>query len=169
MPKARSRAGPGHTLIELVVVMVLITILAGAAFFGIIRAVDLYTMTTRDYLEVFQEGKIALEKIVRELRETTPGNVSVGSESIVVTKKSGHTTEADTSLAISFFKSGDSLQRSSSAGSFDLAENVAIFSPSKNADTGVVTIDLTLTKGSNTVRLRTAALPRQKPSPIPTP
>ncbi len=169
MSRTTSRAGPGHTLIELVVVMVLITILAGAAFFGIIRAIDLYTMTTRDYLEVFQEGKIALEKIVRELRESTPGNVSVGGESIVLSKKAGHTTEADNSLAISYFKSGNILQRSSSAGTFDLVENVTIFSPVKDEDTGVVTIDLTLTKGSNTVRLRTAALPRQKPSPIPTP
>ena len=169
MSRVISRSGPGHTLIELVVVMVLITILTGAAFFGIIRAIDLYTMTTRDYLEVFQEGKIALEKIVRELRETTPGNVTVAAESIDLTKKTGHTTEADNSLAITFYKSGDKLQRSSSAGTFDLVENVAIFNPTRNEATGVVTVDLTLSKGGNTVRLRTAALPRQRPSPTPAP
>ncbi|MDP8234833.1 MAG: type II secretion system protein [Candidatus Erginobacter occultus] len=169
MPKTASRAGSGHTLIELVVVMVLITILAGAAFMGILRAIDLYTLTTRDYLEVFQEGKVALEKIVREIRETTPGNVIVGGESIEITKKSGHTTEADNSLAVTFFKNGDKLQRTSLAGTFDLVENVTVFNPARDGDTGVVTIDFTLEKGGNTIRLRTAALPRQRPSPIPVP
>ncbi len=162
MPKAPSRASSGHTLIELIVVMVLITILAGAAFYGIIRAVNLYTLTTRDYLEVFQEGKIALEKIVREIRETTPDKVSVGSGSIVLTKKSGHTTGYDTSLWVIFLRSGNRLLRTSRAGTFELAENVTSFNPSRDEETGVVTIDFTLTKGGNTLRLRTAVLPRQE-------
>jgi len=157
------RANRGHTLIELVLVLVLIIILAAMALFGMLRSIDLYTGTTRDYLELFQEGKVALDKIVRELREAAPDNVTVGSETISVTKKAGHTTIADPSLEITFSKSGDTLQRSSGAGTFDLAENVSVFNPGKDLDTGVVTIDITLEKGGNTIRLRTATWPRDLP------
>jgi prepilin-type N-terminal cleavage/methylation domain-containing protein len=163
----RGRAIRGHTLIELVVVLVLVAILAAMGFLGLLQSIDLYTLTTRNYLEVFQEGTIALEKIVREVRETSPGNVTAEAQSIVLSKKPGHTTEADSSLMVTIFKSGDKLQRDSSAGTFDLAENVTAFNPEKDEETQVVTIDLTMVKGGNTIRLRTATLPRQRPSPTP--
>jgi type II secretory pathway pseudopilin PulG len=167
MSKVANKQLSGHTLIELVLVMVLIALLAGMGLLGMLRSIDLYTGTTRDYLEVFQEGKIALEKMAREIREATPGNVSASTDSLSVIKKTGHTTEADSNLEITFFRSGNTLQRTSSAGTYDLADNITVFNPGKDEDTGVITVDLTLAKGGNTVRLRTATLPRQKPTPAP--
>lgn len=167
MSKIPDRQLSGHTLIELVAVMVLITLLAGMGLLGVLRSIDLYTGTTRDYLEVFQEGKIALEKMIREIREATPGNVTTGTDSLSINKKTGHTTEADSNLEITYIRSGNTLQRTSSAGTYDLADNVTVFNSGQDQDTGVITVDLTLVKGGNTIRLRTATLPRQKPTSAP--
>ncbi len=165
MTEISSRKSSGHTLIELVVVMLLIAILSGMSFLGILRSINLYSTTTRDYLGLFQEGKIALEKIVREIRECSPEDISIGTDSIGILKKAGHATVADGSLVVDFVKNGDRLQRVSSAGTFTLAENISLFNASQDGTTLVVTVDLTLARGGNTVRLRTATLPRQNPSP----
>jgi prepilin-type N-terminal cleavage/methylation domain-containing protein len=163
----KSAAVRGHTLLELLIVMVLVAILAGISYFGIFRSIELYTKTTRDHIDLVGETTIALEKISREIRETTPCNVTLGNESITLMKRSGHATEEDGSLGVSFSKSGLTVQRISSAGTFDLVDNVTGFEPSWDEQTRAVIIDLTLARGENVVRLRTAAAPRQKPSPAP--
>jgi prepilin-type N-terminal cleavage/methylation domain-containing protein len=163
-PSAPAR---GHTLLELVIVMVLVAILAGIAFFGVFRSVELYTTTTRDYIDVVGETTIALEKISREIRETTPGNVTLGDGSIALRKRAGHATEEDGSLEVTFIQSGTMVRRSSAAGTFDLIDNVTGFNPSWDEETRAVIISLTVSRGDNVVQLRTAAAPRQKPSPTP--
>ena len=151
----------GHTLIELGVVVVLMVGLAGMAFLGVLRSIDIYSNSTENYLEIFQEGKIALEKMLRELRETNPDSVTTGSGTLSFTKKTGHGTPEDSSLSVSFSLSGDIIERSSSAGTFGLVDNVSAFTTTQDAGTDVVTVNLTLSKGGNTVRLRSAVLPRQ--------
>lgn len=165
MTERRYRRSSGHTLIELVVVMLLIAILAGMAFLGMLRSINLYSTTTRDYLGLFQEGRIALEKIIREIRECSPEEITIGTGSIGIEKKEGHGTIADGSRIVNFVKNSDLLQRVSSAGTFTLAENISIFEAFQDENTRVVTVGLTLARGDNTVRLRTAVLPRQNPTP----
>lgn len=152
----------GHSLIELIVVMVLMAILAAVAFLGILRSIDIYNDSTRNYISVFAEGKVALEKMIREIRETIPGNPTIVSgDSVTFTKFTGHDTPEDGSLDVTFSLSDDKIQRTTASGTYTLVENVSEFNPSVDGN-NVVTIDFTLSKGGNSVRLRSALYPRQE-------
>ena len=157
----KNRKESGYTLIELTVVIVLMTLLAGLTFLGILRSIDIYTSATENYLEIFQEGKIAMEKMLRELRETNPDSVTTGTGTLAFSKKTGHGTPEDSNLAVTFSLSGAIIERATAAGTFTLVENVSSFSTSQDGSTGVVTVDLNLSRGDNTVHLRSAVLPRQ--------
>jgi len=150
----------GYSLIELTVVIVLLALLAGFASLGILRSVDIYVHSSRNYLEIFQEGKIALEKMIRELRETNPDGVTIGSGSVSFTKGTDHATPEDTSLSVTFQKTGTTIERSTSTGTFTLLDDVTAFTPSRDAGTGVVTIDFTISRGDNTIHLKSATWPR---------
>ena len=58
----------GFTLFETIVVIILIGILAGASLQGLVLGTRNYIVATRDYLELFREGKTAMERMVREIR-----------------------------------------------------------------------------------------------------
>ena len=156
----------GYTIIELVMVIILVTILAGASMQAIIMATGTYTTATRDYLELYQEGKLAMEKMVREIRDTNPDRIAIGTNSISFTKH--HITPKDNSFAIQFAQSGNTIERQSGAGDFVLVENVAAesFSPSKDSN-DVVTLSFTLSRGNTNMPLRTAVYPLLKPTPTP--
>ena len=158
----------GYTIIELVKVIILVTILAGASMQAIIMATGTYTTATRDYLELYQEGKLAMEKMVREIRDTNPDRIAIGTNSISFTKH--HITPKDNSFAIQFAQSGNTIERQSGAGDFVLVENVAAesFSPSKDSN-DVVTLSFTLSRGNTNMPLRTAVYPLLKPTPTPAP
>ena len=158
----------GYTIIELVMVIILVTILAGASMQAIIMATGTYTTATRDYLELYQEGKLAMEKMVREIRDTNPGRVIIGTNSISFTKH--HITPKDNSFAIQFAQSGNTIERQSGAGDFVLVENVAFesFSTSKDSN-DVVNLSFTLSRGNTNMPLRTAVYPLLKPTPTPAP
>ncbi len=159
----RPTAPSGYSLIEIILVIVLTAILAGAAFQGIMQAVSIYTFSARDYLLNFQEGKIAMEKMVREIREASPGNIIIGTGSIQVVKSIGHGTPQDPNLAITFLQAADSntIVRQSAAGNFTLVDNVVNDSFSAAMDgNDVVTIYFAVQAGENQFPLRTAVWPR---------
>ena len=143
-------------------VIILMAILAGFAFQAILRSVSVYTTSSRNYLMVAQEGRIAMEKMIREIRETTPGRITINSETISFTKHTG--TYQDSNLSVTFTKNGSKIERITSAGTFDLVDNISIFNPGQDIGTNVVTIDFTLSKGdpaTTTIRMRSAVWPRQ--------
>jgi prepilin-type N-terminal cleavage/methylation domain-containing protein len=158
----------GYTIIEMVMVIVLISILAAFSMQAIIMATGTYTTATRDYLELYQEGKLAMEKMVREIRDTNPGRIAIGTNSISFTKH--HITPKDNSFAIQFAQSGNTIERQSGAGDFVLVENVAAgsFSPSTDSN-DVVTLYFTVSRENTNLPLRTAVYPLLKPTPAPTP
>ena len=158
----------GYSLIEMSVVIVLLSIFAGMSFQLVTSGVELYVGGTRNYLEVFYEGANAMEKMVREIRETAPEDVVIGIDSISITKSEGptggdpHVTPYDPELEIAFAYdlSEQSVVRQSDTGNYTLTGNVASFTPSQD-DNGVVTLDLVLEKGSSQIHLRTSVFPRQ--------
>ena len=158
----------GYTIIELVMVIVLVTLLAAFSMQAIIMATGTYTTATRNYLELYQEGKLAMEKMVREIRETNPSSITITTNSISFTKKTDHYTPQDSSLAIQFQQSGNTIERLSGAGVFTLVDNIetGTFTPNQDIN-GVVTLSFTIARGDTNIPLRTAAYPRQIPTPIP--
>ena len=100
-----------------------------------------------------------MEKMIREIRETNPVSIAVGAGTISFTKHTG--TPEDSNLTVSFSKSDSKIVRNTTAGTFDLVDNITIFNPTQDAGTGVVTIDYTLSKENTAIHMRTAVWPRQ--------
>lgn len=72
------RATTGFTLIELVIVIVLLSILALGTTRYIIRSVEQYTVSA-DRTRLIAEGRVALEKVVRRLRNALPNSIRVSA------------------------------------------------------------------------------------------
>ncbi len=151
----------GYSLVEMTLVIVLLGILAVSVFHGMLSGVDIYLIATRDYLNLFQEGRTALEKMAREIRETSPGDVSIGTGSVSFTKESDHVTPMDASETVVFSQSGSEIRRTTDLGTFTLVDHVepGSFAVSQDAN-GVVTIDFTLTSDRTDIPLRTSIQPR---------
>lgn len=76
-PSSRVRQS-AFTLVELVLVIVLLGIIAAASTQFVGQSVDIYTTSVeRDRLQ--QEGRFAVERMTRELRNALPGSVRVSS------------------------------------------------------------------------------------------
>lgn len=160
----------GYTLIEMVVVMVLIAILAGFSIQAIILSTETYTITVREYLELFKEGYLAMDRMVREIRETRPEWITIAGGSISFTKPADHETPHDPSLAVTFAQSGNVIERQTASGTFQLTGNVAAGSFIANMnEQSAVTLSFTLSGANSQIPLRSAVYPRQGPTPIPTP
>lgn len=154
----------GFSLIELILVIVVMAVLAGFAFQAILGAVSIYITSSREYLMVHQEGKIAMEKMVREIRETSPSNLVVGTGSISFTKHTDHGTPLDPNLAVTFIQSGEenTIKRQTAAGNYILAGNILENSFTTVIDgNDVVTISFTVYDGDNEYLIRTSVWPRQ--------
>lgn len=150
----------GYSLIEFIVVIFLIGILAGFAFLGLFRAIEVYNTSSRNYLELFQGAKIALDKMARELRESNPASVIITTGEIAFARHTG--TPQDPSLTVTFSQEGNNITRATAAGSYLLLDNVKAnsFLPSQDAN-DVVTLPFTVSSEDTEINLRTSILPRQ--------
>ncbi len=158
----------GYTLIEIVVVIVLLAILAGFSIQAIILSSETYTLTVREYLELFKEGYLAMDRMVREIRETHPGAITIAPGTISFTKRSD--TPQDPSLEITFLQNGSYIQRQTAAGTYQLTGNVDTDSFTANMnEQSVVTLSFTVSGTESQIPLRSAVYPRLQPTPIPTP
>ena len=152
----------GYTIIEMAMVVILVALLAAFSIQAIIMATGTYTTATRNYLELFQEGKLAMEKMIREIRDTNPAGITITTGSISFTKHTDHDTPRDSSLAIQFQQGGNTIERQSGAGVFTLVDNIETGSFAANQDiNGVVTLSFTISRGDTSIPLRTAVCPRQ--------
>jgi len=161
---AKKRGRSGHTLVEVTLSLVLLGILAVTAFYGSLAGVDVYVVTARDYLGLFQAGRVALEKMAREIRETSPDAITISTGEVSFTKQSDHVTPLDSSETIRFYQvSGQNeIRREGDAsGVRTLARDVqaSSFNPSQDSN-GVVTLGFVMERGDTSIPLQTAILPR---------
>lgn len=152
----------GFTWIEMAMVIVILAILVGMSFSFLIGGIGTY-LTGRDYTNISQEGKIALERMAREARfaQLSEPITIVDNLSITFTKYTGSPNDAGTEIKFSLPVGTTTLQRESDgADTYNLADNVQAFSPSFDATYFLITLDLTLTRGDGSIRYRTKVYPR---------
>ena len=149
----------GFTLFETIVVIILIGILAGASLQGLVLGTRNYIVATRDYLELFREGKTAMERMVREIRHCKPVNVTFPAGGINIVKELD--TPEDPLLSVLFFQDGSRIKRQSGGVGYTLVEYVKTGSFSSSTDAnGVVTLGFTLKRGNTEIQLQTCVFPR---------
>ncbi len=139
-----SRAVAGFTLMELVIVIVLLSILALGTTRYVIQSVEQYTVSA-ERTRLIAQGRVALEKVVRRLRNALPNSIRVSASGrcieyfpVLATASTVGTIPVPVSaLATSSFTLGSAPVNYAVIAAFTAAEVYAGGSPGVRAQTGI--------------------------------
>jgi len=154
----------GFTLIEIIIVIVILAIISAISIKFLVDSLRIYTMTVNQKI-LFDEGKLALERMVRDIRDARAmAEPDVGETvSDVRITRTNATAQDQADEAIRFVLSGTTLQKRKSEPSvmlIDLASNVSTFTATRGT-TAEITIVLTLSLASGeSMTLRTKVHPK---------
>jgi len=165
----------GFTLIEIIIVIVILSIASAITIKFLVDSLRIYTMTVNQKT-LYDEGKFALERMCRDIRDaqsiSVPNTGSSGSTSIVFvrTNATAYDSASDT---ITFQLLGGNLIKSKTpsypgGATPALAEHVTGFSVARGQSTTnnlneiTLTLNLLLTSGEN-VALQTRVYPKNLP------
>jgi prepilin-type N-terminal cleavage/methylation domain-containing protein len=155
----------GFTLIEVVVVILILSIVSAIMIYFLINSLKVYTMTVNQKT-LFDEGKLALERMVRDIRDarsiTTPA--AGGSGNTIVFQRVNSTAQDGLNETLTFQLTGTTLEKvkTSPAAISPLASNVSSFTVTRGAaGNEEITLLLTLLLGSGeNITLQTKVFPK---------
>jgi len=164
-PRNLKPLSKGFTLIEIVVVIVILSIASAIMIYFLINSLKIYTMTVNQKT-LYDEGKLALERIARDIRDarsiTTPA--AGGSGNTIVFQRTNATAQDGLNENLTFQLTGTTLEKvkSSPAATSPLASNVSSFTVTRGAGgNDEITLLLTLSLGSGeNVTLQTKVYPK---------
>jgi prepilin-type N-terminal cleavage/methylation domain-containing protein len=155
----------GFTLIEVIVVIVILSIVSAITINFLINSLKIYTMTVNQKT-LFDEGKLALERMCRDIRDgrsiTSPA--SGGSGSSITFIRNNATAQDVAAENITFRLTGTTLEKvkASPVATSSLASNVSTFTVTRGAagnDEITLVLTLSLASGEN-VTLQTKVYPK---------
>jgi prepilin-type N-terminal cleavage/methylation domain-containing protein len=159
------KSSKGFTLIEIIIVIVILSIISAISIKFLVDSLRIYAMTVNQKT-LFDEGKLALERMVRDIRDASAIAEPDAGETVsdVRITRTNATAQDGAGEAIRFVLSGTTLQKRKTNPSImliDLASNVSTFTATRGASDDEITIVLTLslTSGEN-VTLRTKVHPK---------
>jgi len=163
----------GFTLIEMIVVIVILGIVSAITIKFLVDSLRTYTMTV-DQKSLFDEGKLALERMCRDLRDaysiTTPSSGGSSSSGTLLSFTRTNATAQDSANdTIQFILSSGTLQRKASTRTtVDLASYVTAITVTRGTSpNNEITISLTLSRASSgvtlSVSLGTKVIPKNFP------
>ena len=161
----------GFTLIEVIVVIVILSIVSAITINFLINSLKIYTMTVNQKT-LFDEGKLALERMCRDIRDgrsiTSPA--SGGSGSAISFTRNNATAQDVAAESITFQLTGSTLEKVKASPSVtsSLASNVSTFTVTRGAagnDEITLVLTLSLTSGEN-VTLQTKVYPKNLPKGV---
>jgi prepilin-type N-terminal cleavage/methylation domain-containing protein len=167
--QANSELERGFTLIEIIIVIVILSIISAISIKFLVDSLRIYTMTINQKT-LFDEGKLALERMVRDIRDAQAMAEPDAGETVsdVRITRTNATAQDAAGEAIRFVLSGTTLQRRKSLPSVtltNLASNVSTFAVTRgtaathNANEITILLTLSLTSGEN-LTLRTKVYPK---------
>jgi prepilin-type N-terminal cleavage/methylation domain-containing protein len=155
----------GFTLIEIIIVIVILSIVSGITIKFLIDSLKIYTMTVNQKT-LFDEGKLALERMCRDIRDaraiTTPA--AGGSGNTIVFQRTYATAQDGLNETLTFRLTGTTLEKvkTSPAGTSPLASNVSSFTVTRGAagnEEITLSLTLSLATGEN-ITLQTKVYPK---------
>lgn len=126
----------GFTLIEIVVVIVILSIVSAITIYFLVNSLKVYTLTVNQKT-LFDEGKLALERMCRDIRDarsiTSPA--AGGSGSLITFTRTNATAQDSTSENITFQLTGTTIEKvkASPAAISAIAVNVSAFTVTRGA------------------------------------
>jgi len=153
----------GFTLIEIVMGMVILSIVSVITIKFLVDGLKIYTMTVNQKT-LFDEGKLALERMCRDIRDARSISApAAGASGSAITVIRVHGTAWDiANETIIFRRTGNTLEKDKASPNVtrELASNVSNFTVSRTAS-NEITLQLTLSLGSGeNVTLQTKVYPK---------
>ena len=149
----------GFTLIEIFIVIVILSIVSAITIYFLASSLRVYTMTINQKT-LFDEGKLALERMCRDIRDA---NSITESSATSVTFTRTNATGAGQDIAnetITFRLIGGNLEKVKTSIPYVIAENVSTFTVTRGADDEIkMVLTLSLGTGEN-VTLQTKVYPK---------
>ena len=157
----------GFTLIEIIIVIVILSIISAITIYFLINSLKIYTMTVNQKT-LFDEGKLALERMCRDIRDarSISSPASGGSGSLITFIRNNATAQDVAAESITFRLTGSTLEKvkASPSATSAMAANVSIFTVTRGATNDEITIVLTLSLSSGeNVTLQTKVYPKNLP------
>lgn len=110
--QANPKLQRGFTLIEIIIVIVILSIISAIGIKFVVDSLRIYTMTVNQKT-LFDEGKLALERICRDIRDAramAEPDVGETVSDVRITRTNG-TAQDEAGEAIRFVLSGTTLQK----------------------------------------------------------
>ena len=155
----------GFTLIEIIVVIVILCIVSGITIKFLTDSLRIYTMTVNQKT-LLDEGKLALERMCREIRDARAISLPAApfpSSGTSIRFRRTHATANDVAAEwIVFLRTGTNLQKDKATPNVTvtLASNVSVFTVTREAN-DEIRLQLTLSLGSGeSVTLETKVYPK---------
>ena len=155
----------GFTLIEIIVVIVILSIVSAITIKFLTDSLRVYTMTVKQKI-LFDEGKLALERMCRDIRDarsiTTP--LAGASGNLITFTRNNATFQDVAAENITFRLTGTTLEKvkASPVATSSLASNVFTFTVTRGAGANTeitLLLNLLLGTGEN-VTLQTKVYPK---------
>jgi prepilin-type N-terminal cleavage/methylation domain-containing protein len=153
----------GFTLIEIIIVIVILSIISAITIKFLTDGLRIYTMTVNQKT-LFDEGKLALERMCRDIRDA--GSITLpaagASGSLIAFTRTNPTAQDSASENITFQLTGGNLQKvkTSPSATSNLAGNVSAFTVTRDTS-NEIKLQLTLSLGTGeNVTLQTKVYPK---------
>jgi prepilin-type N-terminal cleavage/methylation domain-containing protein len=152
--------GKGYTLIEMIVVIVILSIASAITIKFLVDSMRIYTMTVNQKT-LFDEGKLALERMCRDIRDarsitgTTASSVTFVRDDATARDIAGETIIFQRNAGVSTLEK----VKASPAATNTMASNVTTFTVANATNEIQLTLALSLTSGEN-VTLQTRVYPK---------
>ena len=155
----KTMSNKGFTLIEIIVVIVILCIVSGITIKFLVDSLQIYTMTVNQKT-LFDEGKLALERMSRDIRDANSiTGSSATSITFIRTNATGPGQDTATET-ITFRLIGGNLEKVKASTPYVIAENVSAFTVTRGADDEIkMVLTLSLGTGEN-VTLQTKVYPK---------
>jgi prepilin-type N-terminal cleavage/methylation domain-containing protein len=148
----------GFTLIEVIVVIVILAIVSAISIKFLVDSLRIYTMTVNQKT-LFDEGKLALERMCRDIRNAR--SISGVTATSVTFVRDDATAQDVAGETITFRWNGGAnpLEKVKAATGYAMASNVTAFAVTNATNEILLTLTLQLTTGEN-VTLQTKVYPK---------
>ncbi len=154
----------GFTLIEIVIVIVILAIVSAISIYFLVSSLRVYNMTVNQKT-LFDEGKLALDRMCRDIRDARSINspAAGGSGSSITIMRTNATAQDIVSENITFQLTGTNLEKVKASPSVTntLAGNVSGFTVTRGATNDEIKLVITLSLGTGeNVTVQTKVYPK---------
>jgi len=168
------KSAKGFTMIEIIIVIVILSIVSVITIKFLVDSLRIYTMTVNQKT-LFDEGKLALERMCRDIRDARSITPFAGTASSITFVRNSATAQDIAGETIIFQRnaSASTLQKDKSLPlpnppPVDMASNVSAFDVTNTTNEIQLQLILNLATGEN-VTLQTRVYPKNLPEDATTP